>query len=37
MVGVFQRAVAGANCYVGQRNEAAQAVDQILQLVASAA
>jgi hypothetical protein len=33
MVQVFQRAVAGAACYVGQRPEAAHAVDKILQLI----
>jgi hypothetical protein len=33
MVGLFQRAVAGATCYAGHRSEAAHAVDQILQLV----
>src|SRR5277367_5919795 len=36
MVAVFQRAVAGANCYVGHRAEAVHAVDEILQLVDSA-
>jgi len=33
MVGVFQRAVAGATCYAGRRSEVAHAADQILQLV----
>jgi len=33
LAGVFQRAVAGANCYAGHRSEASQAVDQILQLM----
>jgi hypothetical protein len=33
MVRVFERAVTGAICYAGRRNEAADAVDQILQLV----
>ena len=35
MVGVFQRAVAGAVCYAGQRSETAHAADEILQLVNS--
>ena len=33
MVGVFQRAVAGAACYAGRRPEAAHAVNEILKLV----
>jgi hypothetical protein len=33
MVAVFQRAVAGAKCYVGRRAEADEAVSRILQLV----
>jgi hypothetical protein len=33
MVDMFQRAVAGAACYAGQRNEAALAADQIIQLL----
>lgn len=33
MVNMFQCAVAGAACYAGHRNEAADAVDQIMQLV----
>ena len=33
IVGIFQRAVAGANCYAGHRSEAGQAVDEILQLM----
>jgi hypothetical protein len=33
MVRVFERAVTGATCYAGHRNEAADAVDQILRLV----
>ena len=33
MVQVFERAVAGATSYAGRRNEAADAVDQILRLV----
>jgi hypothetical protein len=37
MVGVFQRAVAGATCYTGRRPEAAHAVEQILRLIDSAA
>jgi len=37
MVETFQRAVAGAACYVGHRSEAAEAVDQILQLIDSPA
>ncbi len=37
MVGVFQRAVAKARCYTGQRAEAADAVSQILQLIGDAA
>jgi hypothetical protein len=37
MVAIFQRAVAGANCYVGHRAEAAHAVDEILELVGKAA
>jgi hypothetical protein len=35
MVRVFERAVTGATCYAGHRNEAADAVDQILRLVDS--
>jgi len=35
MVGAFQRAVAGAECYAGHRTEAVHAVGQILQLVGS--
>ena len=37
MVGVFQRAVAGATCYAGRRTEAAEAVGQILRLIGSPA
>jgi len=37
MVGIFERAVAGATCYTGHRTEAAHAADQILRLVDSAA
>jgi hypothetical protein len=33
MVQVFEHAVAGATCYAGRRNEATDAVDQILRLV----
>lgn len=33
LVGIFQRAVAGAACYAGRRSDAADAVDQILQLI----
>jgi hypothetical protein len=33
MVRVFERAVAGATCYAGRRNEAADAADRILRLV----
>jgi hypothetical protein len=33
MMRLFEHAVAGATCYSGRRNEAADAVDQILQLV----
>lgn len=33
MVNMFQCAVAGVACYAGHRNEAAHAVDQIMQLV----
>ena len=33
MVAVFQRAVAGATCYVGRRPDAREAVSQILQLI----
>jgi hypothetical protein len=36
MVGIFQHAVAGAACFTGQRSDAAQAADEILQLVGSA-
>jgi hypothetical protein len=35
MVSAFQRAVAGATCYSGQRSEAVQAADEILRLVGS--
>jgi len=35
MVGVFERAVRGAICYAGRRNEATDAVDHILRLMAS--
>jgi len=34
---VFQRAIAGATCYAGRRAEAAHAVDEILELIASPA
>ena len=37
MVDVFQRAVAGAACFSGNRDEAVPAVDHILQLVGSSA
>lgn len=37
MMGVFQRAVAGATCYAGRRTEAAEAVGQILRLIGSPA
>jgi hypothetical protein len=37
LVNIFQQAVAGAVCYTGRRNEAAQAVDEILRLVDSRA
>lgn len=37
MVGVFQRAVAGAACYAGRRPEAAAAVGEILRLISGAA
>lgn len=37
LVEVFQRAVAGASCFSGQRGEVAPAVDHILQLVGSSA
>jgi hypothetical protein len=33
MVGVFQRAVAAANCFAGQRNEAAEAAAKIMELI----
>ena len=33
LVGIFQRAVAGAACYAGRRSDAADAVDQIFQLI----
>jgi hypothetical protein len=33
MVQVFERAVTGASCYAGTRNEAPDAVNKILQLV----
>lgn len=33
LVGMLQRAVAGAACYAGRRNDAANAVDQILRLI----
>ncbi|QNI33675.1 hypothetical protein H7849_07035 [Alloacidobacterium dinghuense] len=32
MIGVFQRAVAGAACYAGRRSEVADAADHVLQL-----
>jgi hypothetical protein len=35
MVRVFERAVRGATCFAGRRNEAADAVDQILRLIGS--
>jgi hypothetical protein len=35
MVRVFERAVTGATCFAGRRNEAADAVDQILRLISS--
>jgi hypothetical protein len=35
MVRVFERAVTGAICFAGRRNEAADAVDQVLRLVDS--
>lgn len=37
MVGVFQRAVAGATCYAGRRTDAPEAVGQILRLIGSPA
>lgn len=37
MIDVFQRAVAGAACFSGNRDEAVPAVDHILQLVGSSA
>lgn len=33
MVGTFQRAVAGASCFAGQRNEASEAVTKIIELI----
>jgi hypothetical protein len=36
MVSTFRRAVSGARCFAGNRNDAEEAVDQILQLVDSA-
>lgn len=35
MVGAFQKAVEGAECYSGSRGEASEAVDQILQLASA--
>ena len=35
MVGVFQRAVAGATCFAGRRPDADEAVGQILRLIGS--
>jgi hypothetical protein len=35
LVDIFRRAIAGASCYVGRRNEATHAVDQILRLIAA--
>jgi hypothetical protein len=37
MVGTFQRAIAGATCYVGSRAEAVEAASEILRLVGSPA
>ena len=35
LVDVFRRAIAGASCYVGKRNEAAHAADHIVRLIAA--